>query len=240
MAGEGEMIAPAPGMVAMRASVDWAAIFAGAAVATAAGLVLITFGTALGMTVTSPYEGEGLSPVAFAIAAGLWLLWVQILSFGAGGYVAARLRPRMTDLTEHEVDVRDGLHGVLVWAVGVIAAAFIAFATAGGATTAARTADMRGDLAASAAAVASENVNAEAAKEAATNPNAANATTPERRAEVARKLAIISAFITAASLLAGLVMAIFAAGSGGRHRDENTHIPLFVLRTPATTPVAKP
>ena len=213
-----------------RTHVDWAAILAGAALATAIGLVLLTFGTALGLSVSSPYDGEGLSPVAFAVAAGLWLLWVQIISFGAGGYVAARLRARAPEITEHEADVRDALHGALVWAVGVIAAGAIALVTAGGATSAARTGVNHADVAASVAGVVTEKVAQGAATEKAKNPEAAAASTDERRAEVARKLTIISAFITAAALLAGCVMAIFGAGSGGNHRDKNVTVELFTLR----------
>lgn len=218
-----------------QSNVDWGSIFAGAAIATAIGLLFITFGTALGLSVTSPYDGEGLSPIAFAIAAGLWLLWVQLVSFGAGGYVAARLRPRAFDATEHEIDVRDGLHGALVWAVGVIAAGVIATAGLTGAAAAARTAETPRDPIAAASEVVTERVDQQAAAEAAKNPQAADESAPERRAEVARKLTVISAFITAASLLAGAVMAIFAAGVGGKHREESTVVALFAMRNPART-----
>ena len=83
-----------------RSRVDWGAVFAGAVVATAIGLVLLTFGAGLGLSVTSPYEGEGMGPVAYAIAAGLWILWVQLLSFSIGGYIAARLRAQGNEVTE--------------------------------------------------------------------------------------------------------------------------------------------
>src|SRR6185295_11320663 len=69
---------------------------------------------------------------AFAIAAGLYLLWVQVMAFFMGGYVTGRLRARAPGASEHEVDVRDGLHGFICWAVGVVAAAIIAFAGIGG------------------------------------------------------------------------------------------------------------
>jgi hypothetical protein len=224
------MLAEPAGVIRARGPVDWGAILAGATLATALGLVLLAFGASLGLSVSSPYEGEGLSPVAYAVAAGLYLLWVQLLCFSFGGYVAARLRQRVGDANEHEVDVRDGLHGLLVWGTGVIAAAIIAFASVGGVTAATRTADTRGDVMASVAAVASERLAEGAAAEKTQTPEAATASATERRAEVARKLTIISAFITAASLLAGAVAAFFFAGVGGRHRDENTVVPLFALR----------
>jgi hypothetical protein len=211
--------------------VDWGAILAGAVLTTAVALVLLAFGSALGLSVTSPYEGEGLSPVAFAVAAGLWLLWVHLLSFYLGGYVAARLRPRVHDATEHEVDVRDGLHGLLVWAVGVILAAIIAFAGMGGVTATARGAESSGDIAASVGQVVEEQVSEGAAQERAQGePEALTATEQERRAEVTRKLTVISGFITAASLLLGAVAAFFGAGLGGNHRDKNTVVELFGFR----------
>jgi hypothetical protein len=213
-----------------RSYVDWAAILAGAALTTAIALVLLAFGSALGLSVTSPYEGEGFSPIAFAIAAGLWLLWVHLLSFYVGGYVAARLRPRVNDATEHEVDVRDGLHGLLVWAVGVILAAFIAFVGMGGATAAARGAETAGDAAASVGQVLEEQVAQGAAEERARDPEARTATEQQRRAEVTRKLTVISGFITAASLLLGAAAAFFGAGLGGNHRDKNTIVELFGFR----------
>ncbi|MBI1186422.1 MAG: hypothetical protein GC206_03700 [Alphaproteobacteria bacterium] len=222
-----------------RSIVDWGAAFAGGAIATGIALVLLAFGAALGLSVASPYEGEGLSPAAFAIAAGLYLLWVQLMSFGVGGYVAGRLRPRSGEATEHEVDTRDALHGLLVWALGVIAAAAIATASLGGAGAAARAAEARSEIAASISDVADEAIAESAAEEAATNPDAAAAAVDARRAEIARKFTVISAFIAAASLLAGAVAAIFAAGLGGRHRDQNTLVGFFVLRpsaAPKTTP----
>jgi hypothetical protein len=43
----------------------------------------------------------------------------------------------------------------------------------------------------------------------------------KQAAERARKIAIISAFLTAAALLVGAAAAAWAAGMGGQHRDEN-------------------
>ncbi len=209
--------------------VDWAAVFAGAVLATAVGLILLTFGAGLGLSVTSPYEGEGLAPAFYAFAAGLWLLWIQLVSFTIAGYVTARLRTRQPDATEHEVDVRDGLHGLLAWGVGVIAAAVIAFAGLGGITAAAEGSDGR-DVIGAIAAAASQEIDEAAAEEPAANPQAADETVSERRAETARKLTVLSAFITAASLLAGAAAAFYAAGVGGKHRDQNTQLTFFVLR----------
>jgi len=74
----------------------------------AVALVLLTFGSAVGLSLTSPFQGEGVSAAGFAIAVGLWFVWVQVSSFMAGGYLAGRMRRRLWIGTEHEVEVRDG------------------------------------------------------------------------------------------------------------------------------------
>jgi hypothetical protein len=112
-------------------SVDWRAVLAGAIVATAISFVLFAFGTGLGLSLTSPYPGEGVSVTAFGIVLALWVLWVTVTSFFAGGYVAGRMRRRVS-LSPHEAEVRDGIHGILVWALGVLLGAFIATSTAAG------------------------------------------------------------------------------------------------------------
>jgi len=107
--------------------VDWPAIFAGTVLASAISLLLITFGSAIGLSLTSAHEGSGISLMGFSIAAALWLVWVQVSGFMAGGYLTGRLRRRNHDATEEESDIRDGAHGLTVWALGVLIGAFIAF-----------------------------------------------------------------------------------------------------------------
>ena len=106
-----------------RSYVDWGAILAGAILAAAISLIMLTFGSAIGLGIASPLPGEGVSLFWFSIAAGLWLLWVQVSSFLAGGYLAGRLRRRIGDAEPDEVDMRDGSHGLLVWATGTLVAA---------------------------------------------------------------------------------------------------------------------
>lgn len=105
--------------------VDWGAIFGGVAVAAGISIVLFAFGTAIGFSMVSPYEGEGASKAAYLTALGLWTLWVVVSSFMAGGYITGRLRRRVGDATEHEVDVRDGAHGLIVWGMGIVVASVL-------------------------------------------------------------------------------------------------------------------
>ncbi len=116
-----------PGQVAVanddRSYVDWPAIFAGAVLASAISLVLLAFGSALGLSLTSAREGQSSSLFLMAVVGGLWILTVQLSASLAGGYLAGRLRRRHGDSTEYESDLRDGSHGLVTWAVATIVAA---------------------------------------------------------------------------------------------------------------------
>ena len=106
--------------------VDWAAIFAGAALAIALSFVLLTFGSAIGLSVSSFDPGEGVSLIWLGVASGIWFVWVAITSFAAGGYLAGRMRRPAAGASVDEVEVRDGAHGIVVWAVGALVGAVLA------------------------------------------------------------------------------------------------------------------
>ena len=119
--------------------VDWPAILGGAVVGAAVAFVLATFGTGLGLSLVSPYRGEGLPGWGVVIAVGLWTLWVAGTSFLAAGYITGRLRRRMPDATTHEAQIRDGAHGIIAWgACALIGAALVAFGAYGAGNIAAR------------------------------------------------------------------------------------------------------
>lgn len=171
--------------------VDWPAILGGAVLATAISFVLLTFGSALGLSFTSAYEGSGISLAAFAIAAALWLIWVQVSSFMAGGYLTGRLRRRNYDATEEESDIRDGSHGLLVWGLGVLLSAIIAFFSASAVlgTTATAVGSAVGGAASGAATLAEDiNPNALLSDRLLRPGTATDTATPEQRDEVGRIL----------------------------------------------------
>ncbi|WP_442755452.1 hypothetical protein ACNHKD_01945 [Methylocystis sp. JAN1] len=99
-------------------AVDWGAILAGVAVATAISFVMAAFGSGIGLSLASPYEGA--SPLTHAIALALWVIWVTVASYAAGGYVCGRLRRRNVDAPRDETEVRDGAHGLTVWATSML------------------------------------------------------------------------------------------------------------------------
>src|SRR6201999_1604817 len=60
-----------------------------------------------------------------AVAIAIWSIWVLVSSLIAGGYLAGRFRHRTYDATEHESDVRDGAHGLLVWALAALLGSYL-------------------------------------------------------------------------------------------------------------------
>jgi hypothetical protein len=285
--------APRVGTTAGTSFVEWGAVLAGGAMAAAISFVLLSFGSAIGLSFVSPWAGTGASAKVIASLAVFWTMAQQIGAFMVGGYVAGRMRSRWGETTEHEVEFRDGLHGGLVWAVGVIIGGALLLSTAGAivktgtevagrvATAAAANADplayqvdvmLRpgagpGPRAAAAtgatptatgtpASAASGELRAEMlrifAKSVATgsladadrsylaNVVAQRTGLPQPEAEKrvndtfaeasraakeaadkARRAAILTGFVTAASLLVALGAAWWAAQRGGHHRDNS-------------------
>jgi cytochrome c biogenesis protein CcdA len=113
--------------------VDWSAILAGVVFASAISLVFISFGAALGLNFVNFHARQGAPGILIGIAAASWLLWVQVSSLMAGGYLAGRLRRRHFDATEDESDARDGAHGLIVWAGATVLGAVIALGGIGAA-----------------------------------------------------------------------------------------------------------
>ena len=105
--------------------VSWAAIFAGAFVASAFSLALLALGAGLGLVSVSPWSGNGVSAATFGILAAAWLIAIQLFASGVGGYIAGRLRTVWVNTHSDEVFFRDTAHGLLVWAVGAVVSASI-------------------------------------------------------------------------------------------------------------------
>jgi hypothetical protein len=114
--------------------VDWGAILAGAAVAVGTFSVFAAFGSAIGLALVPSAGDDRVAATGLLVAAALWALWVQLSSYMAGGYITGRLRHRIGDAKPHEVEMRDGAHGLVMWAVGVVLSSLIAgwVAMAGG------------------------------------------------------------------------------------------------------------
>jgi hypothetical protein len=101
-------------------AVSWAAIFAGAFVAAASSLVLVSLGSGFGLASISPWPNSGASVTTFTAMTAVWLIVVQWFASGLGGYLAGRLRTKWAGTHTHEVFFRDTAHGFITWAVATI------------------------------------------------------------------------------------------------------------------------
>ena len=106
-------------------AVSWAAIVAGVFGTVAFSLMLVAFGAGIGFAALSPWPREGISAVHFTYIAAIWLIVVQWVSSGLGGYLTGRLRTKWMGVHTHEVFFRDTAHGFLTWAVATIVSAII-------------------------------------------------------------------------------------------------------------------
>src|SRR6476660_872752 len=114
--------------------VYWGPIIAGALTAAALASVLHAFAAAVGLAVSSTAPTWRDASIALWILSGLYLVFVALVAYGVGGYVAGLLRerygaatssptpvtPNTAALAIDEVELRDGLHGLLVWALATL------------------------------------------------------------------------------------------------------------------------
>jgi hypothetical protein len=101
-------------------AVAWPAIFGGAFGAIAVSLMLLIFGASLGLASVSPMSEANPSPMIFTIITVIWMIIVQWIASGFGGYLTGRLRAKFTGMHGDEVFFRDTAHGFLSWAVATL------------------------------------------------------------------------------------------------------------------------
>jgi hypothetical protein len=83
-------------------------------------LVLTLLGTGLGLTMVSPWSSQSAAAATVSISAAVWLIVVQWLSAGVGGYLTGRLRTKWVSVHTDEVYFRDTAHGLLTWALATL------------------------------------------------------------------------------------------------------------------------
>ncbi|MFK4820980.1 hypothetical protein ACI0FS_12390 [Ochrobactrum quorumnocens] len=115
-----------------RSYVDWAAILAGATVASGVMVVLTTFAGGLGLSSFSVDEGGDISVVWLVITA-LFIIISMVASYMLGGYITGRMRRPTGTATRDESTVRDGLNGLVVWGLGtIVSTMFLVSVVSGG------------------------------------------------------------------------------------------------------------
>jgi len=119
------IVPPASGVEGSRSAVSWAAILAGALAACATSLLLGLLGAGLGFSSISAWSELSASGTALGVGAVVWLIVMQWLSSGVGGYLAGRLRTKWLRVHSHEVFFKDTAHGFLTWALATLLSAFL-------------------------------------------------------------------------------------------------------------------
>ncbi len=101
--------------------IQWSSIVAGAFAAAALSFILVSFGVAVGLGVSSTSPTWRDASAALALLSGLYLILQAVVSFGFGGYIAGRTTPQaVISVIDDDLERRDGLHGLLAWALAVL------------------------------------------------------------------------------------------------------------------------
>src|SRR6201985_1121738 len=113
-------------------TLDRTSIVAGALVAAPVSAILVTFGAAVGLGVSSSSPTWRDASIALWLLSGIFLILQSLVSFGCGGYLAARVRSPYSTSVAEQTERRDGFHGLASWAraflIGEVAVAFISLA----------------------------------------------------------------------------------------------------------------
>ena len=137
-----------------KSAVSWPAVIGGAVAATAVTVVLSALGGGVGLGSVSVWsQSANPSPKHFTALAAIWLVLVQWIGSGLGGYLTGRMRTKWSDIHTHEVFFRDTANGFLSWALASLlvvgltctAASSVLFGGARLAGNAAQTASQMGD-----------------------------------------------------------------------------------------------
>ncbi|PLP55516.1 hypothetical protein CYK37_30280 [Mesorhizobium loti] len=110
---------------ASSSAVSWGPIVAGALAASTLTLILMLLGSGLGLTMVSPWSNESASVTTFAVSTAIWLVVVQWLSAGLGGYLTGRLRAKWVGIHTDETFFRDTAHGFMAWALATLLVVFV-------------------------------------------------------------------------------------------------------------------
>jgi hypothetical protein len=88
--------------------------------------ILITFGAAVGLGVSSASPTWRDASFALSLLSGIFLVLTALVSFASGGYLAGRTRSPYAPAAAEDVERRDGWHGIGSWALAIIIGVTIA------------------------------------------------------------------------------------------------------------------
>ena len=100
--------------------VSWGAVVGGSFAMASFSLILLALGAGMGFSSVSPWSNVGASAATFGTAAIVWMIFVEMVASGLGGYLTGRLRIKWAVIHSDEVFFRDTANGFLAWAVAVV------------------------------------------------------------------------------------------------------------------------
>jgi hypothetical protein len=123
---------------------SWSLAIAGGVAATAVTFFLLMLGSGFGLLLVNPVTHSGPSLPAFLTGGAIYFFIAQAFGFAVGGHLSGRLLGPVVE-TQMQEDFRAGAHGLVAWAVTILATlAVIALAGLTAANTGATTAALYG------------------------------------------------------------------------------------------------
>ena len=99
---------------------SWGLAFAGAFAATAVTFFLLMIGAGFGLLLANPVTHAGPTMPVFLTGGAIYFFVAQVFGFAVGGHLAGRLLGPIVE-TRAQEDFRAGTHGLIVWAIAVVA-----------------------------------------------------------------------------------------------------------------------
>jgi len=123
---------------------SWGLAIAGGVAATAVTFFLLSLGSGFGLLLFNPVTHSGVSAPTFLTGGAIYFVVAQAFGFAVGGHIAGRLRGTLRESPLQE-EFRAEAHGLIVWAVAVLATlTVVAMAGLSAASTGATTAALYG------------------------------------------------------------------------------------------------
>jgi len=88
--------------------------------AAALAFILHSFAAAVGLALSSAAPTWRDSSTALVLLSGLYLVLAALASYALGGYVTARSCYPTSAVPEADLEYRDGLNGLLTWALATV------------------------------------------------------------------------------------------------------------------------
>jgi hypothetical protein len=112
-----------------RHRIAWSAVFGGALIATAVTFFLVALGSGFGLSLVTVRHATANSAITFLTLGAVYFFAAQAFGFAAGGHIAGRLMGPVLENEEEETFLAVA-HGLITWALAVVATAAMVYLAA--------------------------------------------------------------------------------------------------------------